>query len=34
MLSDVNTQTLLDGKKKLDFMHSQEVGMQNLSDFS
>ena len=28
-----DTQTLLDGKKHLNFMHWQAVGMQKLSDF-
>ena len=33
MLGDRDTQTILDGKKKLNFMNSQAVGMQKLSDF-
>ena len=32
MLGGGDTQTLLDGKK-LNFMHSQVVGMQKISDF-
>ena len=34
MLGGRDTQTLLDGKNKLNFMHSQVVGMQKPSDFS
>ena len=33
MLGSGDTQTLLDSKKKLNFMHSQVVGMQTISDF-
>ena len=34
MLDDRDTQTLLDGKKNLNFMHSQVVGMQKTFLFS
>ena len=33
MLGDSDTQTLLDGKEMLNFMHLQVVGMQKLCNF-
>ena len=33
MFGGDDTQTLLDGKKNLNFMHSQSVGMQKRSNF-
>ena len=33
MLGGGDTQTLLEGKKKLNFMHLQAVGTPKLSDF-
>ena len=33
MLGGGDTETLLDGLKKFNFMHSQAVGTQELSDF-
>ena len=33
MWGDGDTKTILDGKKNLNFVHSQVVGMQKLSNF-